>query len=169
MRDSRYIVWRPDSIMNPSQSWLRNRFNSLPAHAIIYLQHANEHVLVFKGAVHKVRQNSFRYFLTPPPSCQHYFYTYPSSLFSQFLAPPPQKGADVLYGWPQTLKGWWGGRAAAAAWCCEIYMEFALVCARYVCTAVYIIRIQKFIGFYEDETFIHNFLKRFFCVFFYIW
>ena len=47
-------------------------------------------------------------------------------------------------------------------------MEFALVCARYVCTAVYIIRIQKFIGFYEDETFIHKFLRDSFVVF-YIW
>ena len=47
-----------------------------------------------------------------------------------------------------------------------MYMEFALVCARYVCTAVYIIRIQKLIGFYEDETFIHNFLKDSFVWFF---
>ena len=59
------------------------------------------------------------------------FYTYQSSLFSQFFCPSPQKSADAFYGCPQTLKGWWGGRAAA--WCCEIYMEFALVCARYVC------------------------------------
>ena len=44
-------------------------------------------------------------------------------------------------------------------------MEFALVCARYVCTAVYIIRIQKLIGFYEDETFIH-FLRDSFVWFF---
>ena len=51
------------------------------------------------GTINILRQHFFHYFLHPPPPCQHFFYTYPSVLFPQFLTPITLKSADVLYGW----------------------------------------------------------------------
>jgi hypothetical protein len=42
----------------------------------------------------------FSLFLTLPSLMSSLFYTYPSSLFPQFLTPSPLKNADVLYGRP---------------------------------------------------------------------
>ena len=58
------------------------------------------------GAVHKVRERFFFAIIDTPFPQVITFYTYPSSLFPQYLVPALLKSADVIYGRPLAALRW---------------------------------------------------------------